>query len=142
MADLISSIPGLSGLSFADPIALVFGLILSTIIGGIVILIIVGIFAKKFSESIKPLNAFILAFVVSLINIFGVIGILGSFLAAVPLGGIVVLVLPILVWFVLLKVFFGEMELLHLLILSVVCYLVSIYLIPMLTGMVRGLLPL
>ncbi len=141
MADPFSS--ALAGLSFANPVGLVIGVILSTIVGGIVILIIVEIFAKKFSSgSISPKNAFIVALIVSLINIFGIMGLLGGFLAMVPFGSILLFALPVIVWFGLLKVFFGEMELLPLLIMSVVCYFVSIYVMPTLTGIVRGFIPL
>jgi hypothetical protein len=141
MADPLSSLTGILSLSFADPMELVTNLILSTVVGGIVILIIVMLFAKKFAEEASPLNAFILAFVVSLINIFGVVAILGGLLAMLPLGGIIVMLLPVLVWIVLVKLFFKEMSLLHVLIISVVCYLLSIYLIPMLIRMVAGFMP-
>lgn len=142
MADPLSSLTSVLELSFANPMGLVINLILSTIVGGIVILVIIMLFAKKFGEQVSPLNAFILAFIVSLINLFGVVGILGSLLMMIPFGGLITMLLPILVWVVLVKVFFREMSLLHVLIISVICYFVSIYLVPMLVGTVAGFIPL
>jgi len=142
MAEPLSSLGGVFGLSFADPLGLVTNLILSTIVGGIVILVIVMLFAKKFSESVSPLNAFILAFVVTLINLFGVVAILGGLLVLLPMGSLIAMLLPVLVWIVLVKLFFKEMSLLHVLIISVVCYFVSIYLIPILVRTVASLLPI
>jgi hypothetical protein len=142
MADPLSSLGGVFELSLADPMGLVTNLIVSTIVSGIVILVIVMLFAKKFAESVSPLNAFILAFVVTLINLFGVVGLLGGILISLPLGSIIVMLLPILVWIVLVKVFFKEMSFLHVVIISFVCYLVSIYVIPMLVGTVGALLPI
>ena len=141
MADPISSLSGILEMSLANPMGLLLGIVLSTVIGGAVILVIIEILAKKFSESVKPLNAFILAFVVSLINLFGVVSLLGGLLSMLPLGGLLTMLLPILVWIVLVKLFFREMELVHVLIISVLCYLVSIYLVPLLVGMAGGLLP-
>ncbi|MCD6496225.1 MAG: hypothetical protein J7K54_03065 [Candidatus Aenigmarchaeota archaeon] len=141
MADPVSSLSGILEMSLANPMGLLLGIVLSTVIGGAVILVIIEILAKKFSESVKPLNAFILAFVVSLINLFGVVSLLGGLLSMLPLGGLLTMLLPILVWIVLVKLFFREMELVHVLIISVLCYLVSIYLVPLLVGMAGGLLP-
>ncbi|UCD03434.1 MAG: hypothetical protein JSV63_02275 [Candidatus Aenigmatarchaeota archaeon] len=141
MADPLSSLTGIMELSLSNPMGLITGLILSTIVGGIVILIIVEILARRFNTQIRPLNAFILAFVVSLINLFGVVALLGGFLAAVPMGSIIVLVLPVLVWIVLVKLFFRDLSLLPVLIIGVVGYFVSIYIVPILVNIVAGWLP-
>jgi hypothetical protein len=142
MADPLSSLSGIMELTLSNPVGLVTGLILSTIVGGIVILIIVELLARKFAAEIKPLNAFLLAFVVSLINLFGVVSLLGGFLMAIPMGSIVVLLLPIIVWIVLVKVFFSDLGIVPLLIISVIGYFVSIYIVPMLVSLIAGFLPL
>ena len=51
------------------------------------------------------------------------------------------MLLPILVWIIVLKVLFKDLSMLHILIISVVCYLLSIFLIPSLVVMVSSLLP-
>jgi len=129
-------------LNFGNPIGLATNLILSTIVGGIVILVVVEIFAKKFAEDVNPMHAFLLVLVISLINIFGIVPILGSFLAIIPFAGILIMLLPVLVWIVLMKLFFRDMEMLHILIISVLCYFLSIYVIPSLVAIVSGFIPL
>ncbi len=129
-------------LNFGNPIGLATNLILSTIVGGIVILVVVEILAKKFSEEVNPMHAFLIVLVISLINIFGIVPILGSFLAIIPFAGVLIMLLPVLVWIVLVKVFFRDMEMLHILIISVLCYFLSIYVIPSLVAIVSGFIPL
>jgi hypothetical protein len=100
MADaltLLNEFLGNLNLNFGNPIGLATNLVLSTIVGGIVILVIVEIFAKKFAEDVNPMHAFLLVLVVSLINILGVMSLLGSFLAIIPVLGILVVILPVLV---------------------------------------------
>jgi len=142
MADLLSGLNGFLGsMNFGNPIGLATNLALSTIVGGAVILIIAEIFAKKFSEEIKPTHAFMVSFASSLISIFGVVPLLGQFMAMVPYLGILVAVLPILVWIALIKLFFSELSLVHALLLGVVCYFLSIWVIPLVIGMVAGFIP-
>jgi len=88
------------------------------------------------------MHAFLLVLVISLINIFGIVPILGSFLAIIPFAGILIMLLPVLVWIVLMKLFFRDMEMLHILIISVLCYFLSIYVIPSLVAIVSGFIPL
>ncbi len=141
MADVLTSLNSFMGgldLSFANPIGLGLNILLSTIVGGIVILIIVEIFAKKFSEDVRARNAFFVALIITLINILGVMAILGGMMEMLPFAGIISLMLPIVVWIVLLKMFFGGLDILHILIISVVCYILSIFLIPSLVAMAAG----
>ena len=58
-----------------------------------------------------------------------------------PFAGILTMVLPVLVWVVVLKVLFTDLSILHVLIISVICYLLSIYLIPSLVVLVTGYIP-
>ncbi len=140
MIDL-SSLTSILELSLTDPIGLATNLIISTIVSGIVILVIVMIFAKKFAEQANPVNAFILALVVTVINLFGIVAILGGVLAMLPFGSLVIMLLPVLVWIVLMKLFFRDVSFLHVLVMAVICYLVSIYIVPMLVVSVASLIP-
>jgi hypothetical protein len=145
MADAFSSLNGFLGgleLNFANPIGLATNILLSTIVGGIVILIIVEIFAKKFSQSVNPLHAFFVSLIVSLINVLGIMAVLGGFVSMLPFAGIISMFLPIIVWIVLIKLFFRELEMAHVLIISLICYILSIFLIPSLVVMAAGFLPL
>jgi fatty acid desaturase len=76
-------------------IALGINTILSTIIGGIVLIVLVEVFSHKFGESIKPQNAFLVVLLANVANNFGVIGLLGGFLSGIPY---LIMVLPFLVW--------------------------------------------
>lgn len=145
MADPMSSLEGILGsmdLSFANPAGLGINIVLSTIVGGIVILLIVELFAKKYSDHVKPMNAFILTFIASMINILGIMALLGSLVASFPLGGFISLLLPVFVWVILIKVLFNEFSLKHALIIGVICYLINIFLIPALVNIVAGFIPL
>jgi hypothetical protein len=144
MADALTGLNDFLGglnLNFANPIGLAISIILSTIVGGIVILVIVEVFAKKFSEEVKPTHAFLVALVSSLINLFGIVSLLGQFILMVPALGILILILPIIVWIVLIKVFFSGLSILHALIIGAVCWFLSGNIIPILVGLVSGFIP-
>ncbi len=129
-------------LNFSNPVGLAINLILSTIVGGIVILVVVELFAKKFSEEIKAVNAFLLVFVASLVQLLGIVPLLGELLTMLPMVGLLVVVLPIIVWIVLVKLFFRHLHMLHAALIGIVCYFLTLYVIPILVGMVSGFIPL
>ncbi len=110
-------------------------IILSTLVGGLVLLALVEVFGKKWGEAVKPVNAF---FVILVINIINIIGIIGFLSAIIPMGALIV---PFLVWILLIKAFFGEMPWKHVAIVGIVGYISSIFLVPYLVGYVSGYLP-
>lgn len=113
-------------------------IITSTIIGGLVLVVLAYLFSQKFNESISPANAFLVALIGNVINFFGIMGILLSFMAVVPFAGII---LPIAVWIVLMKVFFSQMSIIHVVILALVFFGVTMFVTPYLTQMVMGFIP-
>jgi hypothetical protein len=120
-------------------IALGINTILSTIIGGIVLIVLVEVFSHKFGESIKPQNAFLVVLLANVITNFGILGLLGGFLSGIPY---LIIILPLAIWFVLIKVFFSQMNILHALLVAVIFFALSMLVIPYLTNMVAGFLPL
>ena len=120
-------------------IALGVNTILSTIIGGIVLIILVEIFSHKFGESIKPQNAFLVVLLANVANNFGVLGLLGGFLSGIPY---LILALPLIVWFVLIKVFFSQMNILHAFLVALIFYCNRLLLLPYLPNIVAVFLPL
>jgi len=110
-------------------------LIISTIVGGIVILILFEIISKAWGGSFKATNAFLLVLVINIVNLLGIMAFVAPY---IPYAG---LILPILVWIILIKVFFGEMSWMHTIITGIVGYAISIILIPNLVAMVSGYLP-
>jgi hypothetical protein len=119
-------------------ISLGMQLIVSTIIGGILLMVILEAFSKKFGENIKPANAFLVVLIANVINYFGVMGILVS---VVPGIAGISLIMPVLVWIVLVKAFFGQMKFVHAVAVGVAFYLLTLIILPTLVGSAAALLP-
>lgn len=132
----------LAGLSLGNPIALLVNLIVSTIVGGIVFLVVVEVFAKAFSEEAPIVRAFGVVLIINIINIFGILGLITPYLMAIPFAGYIMLIIPLLIWIGLVKAFFSDMETLHAVVIGVVGYVLSIIVFPWVTGLVMGYLPL
>ncbi len=144
MADALTGLNDFLGnlqLDFGNPIGMATNLILSTIVGGIVILIVVEILAKKFSEEVNPMHAFMLALSVNIINIPIVMGLLYNVLSYIPLMGLVAGFLPLIIWLALTKLFFRDMSIMPVLIIAVLGYLLSMFVIPILVNIVAGFIP-
>jgi hypothetical protein len=144
MADPLTGLNDFLGnlqLDFGNPVAMASNIILSTIIGGIVILIVVEIFAKKSGAMVNPMHAFLLSLGINVINLPIIMGLIYQFIAYIPFMGVIVGFLPIIIWIVLTKLLFKEMEILHILIISILGYFLSIYLVPSLVGMVSAYIP-
>lgn len=109
-------------------------LIVNTIMGGIVIAILLTILNRVLGESMEIPRAFLLVLIVNIINILGIMGLMMIF----PFAG---LILPILIWIALAKVFFSELSMVHALIVGVVGYIVTIFIVPILVAMVLVFLP-
>ena len=145
MADALTTLDSFLGnlqFDFGNPIGMATNLILSTIVSGIVILVVVEIFSKKFSQDVNPMHAFMLALVVNIINIPIVMGLLYTFLSYIPLIGIIASLIPIIIWIGLTKLFFKEMGILQVLVIGVLGYFLSIYVVPSLVNIVAGFVPI
>ena len=137
-ADILTTLVGSMGMDFAHPITLAINLILSTIIGGIVLLILVEIFEMKFKEKVKLVNAFLVVLVINVINLLGVTALILPYISFIPYLAVI---LPALIWIVLIKMFFREMKLSHALMVGVVGYFISLFVVPYLVGMAVGFMP-
>ncbi|RLJ09218.1 MAG: hypothetical protein DRP13_00705 [Candidatus Aenigmatarchaeota archaeon] len=112
--------------------------ILSTLVGGIVLLVLVEIFSHHFGESVKPANAFLVALIGNVLTFFGVMGLLISFISWVPFAH---LIISLGIWIVLIKGFFGEMSFTHAVMVGVIFFVLSLVLVPYITGMIMGFVP-
>jgi len=112
-------------------------ILLSTIVGGLVMLVILEIVSKKWGEPVRAVNIFLLVLLVKIINIF-VLGFLISYIAFIPFSYILI---PLLIWIGLVKLFFSEMSALHAVIIGIVGFVISIILIPSLVGIVAQYIP-
>jgi hypothetical protein len=129
--DILGTLTSLS----TDPIGLAINILLSTLIGGIVLLVLVEIIGKKFSEKINPINAFLAMLVINIINFLGILGFLTPYISGIPF---LYMILPVVVWIVLMKVFFRDMKIMHAVLVGIIGYFLSIFVIPMIVGMAMG----
>jgi len=129
--DILGTLTSLSN----DPIGLAINILLSTLIGGIVLLVLVEIIGKKFSEKINPINAFLAMLVINIINFLGILGFLTPYISGIPF---LYMILPVVVWIVLMKVFFRDMKIMHAVLVGIIGYFLSIFVIPMIVGMAMG----
>ncbi len=134
LTDFVSNL----GVSFGDPITLAINIIFSTIVGGLVLLILLEIVGKHFSEEVKPMNAFLLVLVINIINLPIIFGLLTSFVSFIPFLPII---LPVLIWIILVKFFFGELAISHAVLVGVIGYLLTLFVLPYLIAIVMGFLP-
>ena len=115
-------------------LALGINLILATIIGGIVVIILLAVAGRAFGERVKYQNAFLMVFIINIINLFGILAFL-SFL------GPLIIILPAVIWIVFTKAFFSEMVLWHAVVIGIVGYALSIFLIPNIVAGLGAYLP-
>jgi hypothetical protein len=131
----------MAGLSLGNPLALLVNLIASTLVGGIVFLLVVWVFTRAFSEEARIGRAFLVVLVINIINLFGILALLTPYLMGIPFAGYLMLALPLLIWIGLVKAFFSGMEIKHIIVIGIVGYALSILVFPWVTGLVIGYIP-
>lgn len=137
MVGFESVISGITNLvSFSNPIGLIISIVVSTVVGGIVYLIIAKLIGGRLRDSISVGKIFTLVFVINLINMFGLLGFVLGYVSFLPL-----IIVQILVWVLLTKVFLA-VPFTHAGLIGVVGYLISGFAVPALLPMVSGLIPI
>jgi hypothetical protein len=116
-------------------ISLGINLILSTLVAGIALIVLAEVFSHFFKESIKPQNAFLVSLTG---NIVIMVIFMFNFVSFIPMSTIIV---PLLIWFLLTKVFFSEMNIFHAFIVALVFFFITILIIPTIVSMVSGYIP-
>ena len=119
-------------------ISLGINIVISTITGGVVLIILAYIFSEKFNESISLPNAFLISLIGNIINFFGLLGLLLPYIGIVPFASII---LPVIIWILLIKVFFGQMSFVHSILLGVVFMVVTMFVTPYLSSMIISMIP-
>ena len=127
-----------TGQGFGTWINMGINLIASTIIGGIVLIIILATVGKAWHENVPMARSFFVVFVINLITQFGIVGLITGFLPGIAMASIIV---NLLLWIGLIKVFFGQMKVSHAAVVGVIGYVVSLIIVPMILGIVLGLVP-
>lgn len=127
-----------TGQGFGTWINMGINLIASTIVGGIVLIIILATVGKAWHENVPMARSFFVVFVINLITQFGIVGLITGFLPGIAMASIIV---NLLLWIGLIKVFFGQMKVSHAAVVGVIGYVVSLIIVPMILGIVLGLVP-
>jgi hypothetical protein len=118
-------------------VTIIINLVLATIVGGVVLIIVLGVFNRIYGEMLDYKKAFLVALTANLINLVGVVGLLAPFIAGIPFIGII---LPLLIWVLLLKMFFEDMSFLHALVVGAVFYVLTIVAVPYIVSRVSSVL--
>jgi hypothetical protein len=113
-------------------------IILSTIVGGVVLLVVMEALSKAWGESVSAGRCFVFVLIINIITQFGMSFII-PYVSFLPMA---VIVVQLLLWVVFMKLFFSELTLAHAAIAGVIGFVLSILLVPMLTGLVMGFIPL
>lgn len=121
---------------------LLINLIISTLVGGLVFFIVVKLIASKLGDNVGLSRVFLAVFVINLISLPIIWGLTISAIAVIPFVGIIFPLLPFLIWLLVVKVSFGDMAWSHVFIVTIIGYVLSIYVVPTLVWSIRGLLPL
>lgn len=112
--------------------------ILSTLIGGFVLLVLVELFSHHFGEPVNPANAFLVVLIGNVLTFFGVMGLLISFVSWIPFAH---LLISLGIWIFLIKWFFGEMSMKHAVMVGIIFFILSLILIPYLTSILFEFIP-
>jgi hypothetical protein len=131
----VAQLAGANALGFW--VTILINLIISTIVGGIVLIFVLIFFNRIYGEMLNYKRAFIVVLLANLINLVGIVGFLTPFIAGIPFIGII---LPLLIWVVLLKIFFEDMSFLHALVVGAVFFVLTIVVVPYLVGLVGSVL--
>ncbi len=115
-----------------DVLSFGIGLILSTIVGGLLLAIILYVAGREWHEGIQPAYAF---FVVLIINIAARLGIIERLFS--PFGYLGMNIGLLLLWIVLAKLFFRQMEVKHAAIVGIVGYIALIYIAPLIQSFIK-----
>jgi hypothetical protein len=137
MVDIANPLGGLALQGIDYWVMLALNMFLSTIIGGIVLLLVIGAVTKKTGENAKLSNVFLMSLLINAINSFGVLGLLTPSLP-IPFAG---LALQVLVWFGFVKLFFSDLSLVHALIVSVIAFADSILVVPVIVSFIVPFIP-
>ena len=121
---------------------LLSNLIISILVGGLVFLIVAKIVGSKLKDTIHIPRVFLAVAIINFINLPIIWGLTTKTITSIPLASIIFPFMPFLVWLGAIKIAFSEMPISHALLMSVIGYMLSIFVVPTLIWSVRGILPL
>ena len=113
--------------------------LLSSMITGILLIVFLQVTSRQTGAPIKATNAFLVVMLINVINFFGIMGIMLSVVSVIPFMG---LMLPVLVWIVFLKLFFSEMSWMHIIIVGMIFFAMTIFIVPYITSFIASFIPI
>ncbi len=122
--DVLSNVLGV--FNVGNPVLFIISLIISTLVGGVVFLVVVELIAKKFRESVSVKNAFLVVLVINIINFLGVLYLV-PYISILP-----AYILQIIIWIVLTKVFFRGMATSHVILAGIIGWILAAFIVPQL----------
>lgn len=120
---------------------LLINLIFSTVIGGLVFLLVVKLVSGKLGDNVGTGRVFLAILVINLISLPIIWGLTTQTISSIPLTGIIFPFLPFLIWLIVSKLSFG-MPWSHTLLVTIIGYILSIFVVPTLVWSIRGILPI
>ena len=121
---------------------ILINIIVSTIVGGLVFLLVVKLISSKLGDNVGSGRVFLAILVINLISLPIIWGLTTQAISSIPLTGIIFPFLPFLIWLGVVKLSFGGMPWSHVLLVTIIGYILSIFVIPTLVWSVRGILPI
>ena len=120
--------------------AVLANLAISTIVGGLVFFIVAKLISTKLNDDIGVGKVFTAILIINLASLPLVWSLTVQAIEAIPFAYVIFPFLPFLVWFLVIRLVFKEMAVSHSLIIAILGYILSIYVVPTLVWSVRGLL--
>jgi hypothetical protein len=123
-----------------DPwVSIAVELVVGTIIGGILLINVLGVFNKIYGDILEYKRSFLVVGVANMINLVGLRGFISPMLKELPAAeAIVEYAIPAVIWVFLLKVFFEDMNLTHATVVGIVFFGITLILVPTYVNMALG----
>ena len=140
-ADPLKALQPLIGSGTSYWLNLAIGMLVSTIVSGIILVIVIQVMKRKWSMDVKIINTFTMVLVASIIFYLGLIGFISPLIVAMPMASVVIYALPVLVWVLLAFMFFRQMPFLAMVIFAVLGYVITTFVSPQLVVYVLAYAP-
>lgn len=124
-------------------VTIAINLVISSIVGGIVLVAVLWLFNRFYGEMLVYKRAFAVVLLANIIFFVGVMGLLTPIISAIPyLGTFSSIVIPIVIWILLLKLFFEDMSFLHTIIVGAVFFALTSMAVPYIVSLTSNFLGL
>jgi len=116
-------------------LSLGINLIIATIVGGIVLILVMVIYNKRYGGATQPGKIFFVVLIINFLTFFGLLGAVLPVIAMVPFGG---LILPWIIWVIVLTLAFPDTHFLHNIILGLIFVLLTVTLVSSIVSLITA----